>query len=100
LSRSTSLSTSHAALPIYRADAPHQLPRVAAGPLRPGSVGRLRRGAGEGLGGRPLALGVAPGRPGPAAAAAVRGAAGLPPAGRGRSEEHTSELQSREKLVY
>src|SRR5690606_41884759 len=72
----------HDALPIS-----HRADRIAGGGLR-----------------RPLRRPVADGRRAPGAAAAQRqrlarppGAAGAP--GAGRSEEHTSELQSRENLV-
>src|SRR5690606_40305168 len=82
MTSNTTTSSLHDALPISRAPAPS--PSTARSPWpggRSGAPGRCRCGS-------------SPGDPGH-----VR-PRGLPrPAGTDRSEEHTSELQSREKLV-
>src|SRR5690606_41724114 len=87
-------------LPSFPTRRSSDLPRVRArrqGRARPGGGGAGGLGARGGGGRRRLGRGAA----GPAARGhpADRGGAGPPGRGAHRSEEHTSELQSRENLV-
>src|SRR5690606_40536412 len=86
----------HDALPIScpRSVDPHPRPARAGA----GGCDRARTAAGPGVAGA-RAGGTGRGRLALLAAAARAGAPDLAPAATGRSEEHTSELQSRENLV-